>query len=118
MLLVKGTDSLAAPATTSNNYADDDIVILQVSSCRFHVKAGDLKHASTYFRDRLPKQDVMSSGTTAPSASQLHITADGSIVVQADPDIFRHVVTYLQTGSAPLFYKANEGFDYGRYAAL
>ena len=44
--------------------------------------------------------------------------SDGSYFIDADPEIFKHILRYLRTRAFPLFYSRADGFDYGLYAAL
>lgn len=43
---------------------------------------------------------------------------DGSLFIDADPDVFQHVLRYLQRGVLPVFWSLEQGFNYGLYAAL
>ena len=43
---------------------------------------------------------------------------DGSYFVDADPDLFIHILRYLRRGVFPLFYNAKYGFDFALYQAL
>lgn len=45
--------------------------------------------------------------------------SDGSYFLDADPDVFEHVLRFMQRPSVfPLFYNATQGFDYGLYCRL
>jgi hypothetical protein len=44
--------------------------------------------------------------------------ADGSFFVDADPDLFKHILQYLRRGVLPVFYDKDRGHDYALYAAL
>jgi BTB/POZ domain-containing protein KCTD9 len=43
---------------------------------------------------------------------------DGSYFVDADPDLFSHILRYLRHGLLPIFFSERKGHDYGMYAAL
>lgn len=44
--------------------------------------------------------------------------ADGACFVDADPDLFVHILRYLRHGQLPIFYANGTGPDYGLYAAV
>ncbi|KAL9087856.1 MAG: hypothetical protein Q9165_006418 [Trypethelium subeluteriae] len=44
--------------------------------------------------------------------------SDGSYFLDAEPDIFEHILCYLRHETFPLFYTHKSGFDYGKYNAL
>lgn len=43
---------------------------------------------------------------------------DGSYFVDADGDLFEHILRYLRRGVLPVFYDKSKGHDYARYLAL
>lgn len=43
---------------------------------------------------------------------------DGSYFIDADPDLFAHILRYLRHTILPIFYTNGTGHDYGLYAAL
>lgn len=44
--------------------------------------------------------------------------ADGSYFIDADGDLFKHILIYLRRGTFPIFYTNSDGHDYGLYLAL
>ncbi|KAM3083191.1 hypothetical protein ACMFMG_003851 [Clarireedia jacksonii] len=44
--------------------------------------------------------------------------ADGSYFIDADPDLFSHILRYLRRGVLPLFYDNAKGHDHALYTAL
>ena len=61
--------------------------------------------------------------TIAPSAvltrlTTLHSPSEGPYFIDADPDLFAHVLRYLRTGIFPVFYSAGGGHDEPMYHAL
>jgi hypothetical protein len=44
--------------------------------------------------------------------------ADGSYFVDADPNLFEHILRYLRRGVLPVFYEKLKGHDYAQYVAL
>lgn len=44
--------------------------------------------------------------------------ADGSYFIDADPELFEHILRYLRRGVLPIFYDKAKGHDYARYLAL
>ncbi|RAL06902.1 uncharacterized protein BO97DRAFT_447229 [Aspergillus homomorphus CBS 101889] len=43
---------------------------------------------------------------------------DGSYFIDADPDLFEHLLRYLRRGIFPIFYDRQKGHDYPKYFAL
>jgi BTB/POZ domain-containing protein KCTD9 len=43
---------------------------------------------------------------------------DGVLVVDADGELFEHILRYLRRGVLPIFYDASKGHDHGLYLAL
>jgi hypothetical protein len=43
---------------------------------------------------------------------------DGSYFIDADPDLFEHILRYLRRGVLPVFYDRAKGHDYVLYGAL
>lgn len=44
--------------------------------------------------------------------------ADGSYFIDADPDLFEHILRYLRRGVLPIFYDDAKGHDHALYLAL
>ncbi|OCL04808.1 hypothetical protein AOQ84DRAFT_345683 [Glonium stellatum] len=43
---------------------------------------------------------------------------DGSYFIDADPDLFKHILRYLRRGVLPIFYDSGKGHDHALYLAL
>jgi len=81
-------------------------VNLQVGECRFTTLASTLSDGSSFFTSLL-------SDRWEDSRSN-----DGSYFVDADPDLFAHILRYLRRGVLPVVYEKSHGFDYAFYRAL
>jgi len=81
-------------------------VNLQVGECRFTTLASTLSDGSSFFASLL-------SDRWEDSRSN-----DGSYFVDADPDLFAHILRYLRRGVLPVVYEKSHGFDYAFYRAL
>ena len=79
---------------------------LQVGERRFTTLASTLTDGSSFFASLL-------SDRWSDSRSD-----DGSFFVDADPDLFAHILRYLRRGVLPILYNKCQGFDYGFYGAL
>jgi BTB/POZ domain-containing protein KCTD9 len=79
---------------------------LQVGERRFTTLASTLSDGSSFFASLL-------SDRWPESRSD-----DGSYFVDADPDLFVHILRYLRRGVPPVLYNKCQGFDYGLYRAL
>ncbi|KAI9791017.1 MAG: hypothetical protein M1816_004584 [Peltula sp. TS41687] len=82
-------------------------VTLQVGQGRFITQRMTLIQGSGYFRQLLQ----------APIAAPI-LQADGSYLLDTDPDLFTHVLQYLRRGVLPLFYDNVKGHDHARYLSL
>ncbi|MCJ1451023.1 hypothetical protein MMC28_001357 [Mycoblastus sanguinarius] len=83
-------------------------VTLQVGGQRFVTRAKTLVEGSGYFCSLL-------SGRWDSTNSKQE---DGSYFVDADPDVFQHVLRYLRHSLLPLFYDGVKGHDYPLYLAV
>lgn len=81
-------------------------ISLQVGERYFVTLKSTLEEKSSFFRALLAEEW---RGSRSP---------DGSYFVDADPDLFVHILRYLRRGVFPLFYKATDGFDFALYRAL
>ncbi|KAE8150038.1 BTB/POZ protein [Aspergillus avenaceus] len=81
------------------------MVTLQVGDRRFTTTHDTLVSQSTFF-------DALLSSRWAHNQQ-----SDGSYFVDADPDLFEHILRFLRRGVCPLFYDHN-GHNYGLYLAL
>lgn len=93
------SEPLSAP--TSNTPVN-----LQVGECRFTTLASTLSDGSSFFASLL-------SDRWEDSRSN-----DGTYFVDADPDLFTHILRYLRRGVLPIVYEKSHGFDYAFYQAL
>ena len=82
-------------------------ITLEVGTHRFATTIATLRQESAYF-------SALFSGRW----SQTNVQADGSYFIDADGDLFKHILRYLQNGVFPLFYDNVKGFDDVRYLAL
>lgn len=82
-----------------------DKVTLDVGGRKFVTLASTL-HESTFFRSLI-------SGRWEHDRQP-----DGSHFIDADPDLFAHVLEYLRRGRMPLFWDREKGHDFDRYKAL
>ena len=82
------------------------IIVLQVGERRFTTRASTLCDGSSFFASLLSDrwQDSRSD--------------DGSYFIDADPDLFAHILRYLRRGVLPLVYGKSQGFDHAFYQTL
>ncbi len=81
------------------------MIILQVGSQRFHTSEATLSGSS-----------MLASMISQRWSS--HRQPDGSYFIDADPEIFNHILRFLRHGIYPLCYSLEKGHDYGSYAAV
>ncbi|KAH6716314.1 BTB/POZ protein [Leptodontidium sp. MPI-SDFR-AT-0119] len=93
--------STSAPPPPSNSRQ----ITLQVGERRFVTVAETLTHESGFFAALL-------------SGRRDNEQADGSLFIDADPELFEHVLRYLRRGVLPIFYDSAKGHDYSLYLAL
>jgi hypothetical protein len=80
-------------------------IILQVGERRFTTTRDTLTEESPFFLAFL-------SGRWSVAQD------DGSYFIDADPDLFSHILRYLRRGVLPLFYDNTKGHDHALYIAL
>lgn len=80
-------------------------ITLQVGERRFNTTRETLIRDSPFFATLLSDQGG-------------HPQEDGSYFVDADGDLFEHVLRYLRRGVFPIFYDKLKGHDYALYLAL
>lgn len=85
---------------------DDPQIALQVGERRFLTTRSTLTHESAFFSSLL-------SDRWSHTAQ-----ADGSYFIDADPDIFVHILRYLRRGVYPLLYDNRHGHDHALYLQL
>lgn len=84
----------------------DPRVVLQVGEIRFTTLASTLSDKSSFFAALLSERWDNSR------------SSDGSYFVDADPDLFAHILRYLRRGVLPVVYDKTRGFDHAFYQAL
>ena len=80
-------------------------ITLQVGGRRFVTTGETLSRESGFF-------------STLLSGHWDHIQADGSFLIDADPQLFEHILRYLRRGVLPVFYDNSKGHDHALYLAL
>lgn len=85
----------------------DAPITLQVGEREYRTRASTLTGGSAYFASMLSGRWL-----GAP------VSVERSTFVDADPDLFQHVLQYLRRGVFPIFWKRNGGFDYALYTSL
>ncbi|KAK8217963.1 hypothetical protein IWZ01DRAFT_537631 [Phyllosticta capitalensis] len=96
-------DDKKAPCELS---ISDGPITLQVCTRRFVTTRDTLRSGSSYF-------DALLSSRWAHNAQ-----SDGSFFVDADPDLFAHILRFLRRGVYPVFFDVEKGHDYALYTAL
>lgn len=94
----------AEPTTNSSSTAR--VITLQVGERRFITTHETLVAESGFFASLL-------SGRW-----DNNLMEDGSYFIDADPNLFDHILCYLRRGVFPLFYEKSKGHDYAQYLAL
>lgn len=89
--------SLLTPDSEASK--DDGLIYLSVRGQTFVTVAETLQESE--YLQRLTSQSI-----------------DKRCFVDADPELFKHILRYLRDGQYPLFYETNSGFDYGKYHDL
>jgi hypothetical protein len=95
------------PSTQIDDFHENrsEIIELQVGQQRFTALRSTLVEQSTYFKSLL--------------SGRWNTRADGSYFVDADPDLFAHILNYLRRPDVfPLFYDNVKGHDFLKYYAL
>ena len=104
--LTKIAGEALKPGPGTSKSANSDRVVVQVGDRRFTTLRGTLTSESTYFAARL-------------STRWDDREDDGSFFVDADPELFEHILRFCRSGIFPLFFNAAAAkFDYGKYAAV
>jgi hypothetical protein len=85
--------------------AADRQITLQVGERRFTTTRETLVAESSFFASLL-------------SGRWDNAQEDGSYFIDADPDLFKHVLHYLRRGILPIFYDMIKGHDRSLYVAL
>ncbi|KAK8196947.1 uncharacterized protein BKA78DRAFT_340689 [Phyllosticta capitalensis] len=96
-------DDKKAPCELS---ISDGPITLQVCTRRFVTTRDTLRSGSPYFEALL-------------SSRWAHnVQSDGSIFIDADPDLFAHILRFLRREVYPVFFDVDKGHDYALYTAL
>ncbi|KAH7073533.1 hypothetical protein BKA63DRAFT_603897 [Paraphoma chrysanthemicola] len=83
------------------------LIVLDVSGRKFQTQKATLQ-TSPYFQNLLARWDNCTDQQE-----------DGSYYIDADPDVFRHVLDFMRRPSKfPLFWTKETGFDYALYNKL
>lgn len=92
-------------SSASSTPSSSTLIDLQVGERRFTTRKSTLAEGSGWFAALLSSRwrEVCSS--------------DGSYFVDADPDLFEHLLRYMRRSVLPVFYNEN-GFDHALYRAL
>lgn len=94
------------PPPVESTQTNDNRVKIHVGERHFIAFRDTLTGESAYFKARL-------------SERWNDREKDGSFFIDANPDMFDHILNYLRSGIFPLFFDAGtQSFDYGKYAAL
>ncbi|KAJ5920984.1 hypothetical protein N7466_009310 [Penicillium verhagenii] len=80
-------------------------ITLQVGERRFVTTRSTLEYESLFFKTLL-------------SGRWDNALPDGSYFIDADPDLFEHILRYLRRMVFPVFYDSNKGHDHSKYHAL
>ncbi|KAL8883692.1 MAG: hypothetical protein Q9205_006794 [Flavoplaca limonia] len=94
-------DSAEEPHTPASSIP----LVLQVGEQRFHVS-----------KDTLAGSHMLAAKVSERWSSDSQ--TDGSYFVDADPEIFKHILRFLRHGVYPLCYDKAEGHDFATYAAI
>ncbi|KAK3045484.1 protein homooligomerization [Extremus antarcticus] len=88
-------------------HTSSQVITLDVGGRKFVTTQSTLTEGSTFFASLL-------STTWAGGRLQ----KDGDLFVDADPEIFAHLLAFLRRSKPPLFWTRTEGFNLALYAAL
>ena len=103
-------DASEAPTTiqwSDSHAAKGERVLLRVGERLFRTFASTLTTESPFFADLLSER-----------AMTMLQDYGEAIFVDADPELFEHILRYLRHGVYPLFWDRQKGFDLGLYVAL
>ncbi|MCJ1338249.1 hypothetical protein MMC09_003535 [Bachmanniomyces sp. S44760] len=93
-------------SSTSHDPLPDEQIELQVGERHFTTLTTTLTEGSSFFA-------ALFSDRWAASASKPQ-----SLFIDADPDLFTHILRYLRRGVLPIIYDKSHGFDHAFYRAL
>ncbi|ORY55912.1 BTB/POZ protein [Pseudomassariella vexata] len=94
--------------TEEEDYHADDI------NGRVNLQVGEQRFVTT--KDTLLQADYFRSLLLSPCSCKRQ--RDGSYFIDADPELFNHILRYLRRGIRPVFWDLTKGHDYVQYNAL
>jgi len=102
---ISGADAASEDGCISPLPAVGTKITLEVGEQRFVTTAATLTEESGFFSSLL-------------SGRWDNTQEDGSYFIDADADLFKHILRYLRRGVLPIFYDNLKGHDHGMYLAL
>ena len=106
--VTEDTNAEARPSTTSSKDAAPKpglMIVLQVGERKFTTTKETLEESGFF--------DALLSGRWVNQHSP-----DGSYFIDADPDLFAHILRYLRRGVLPVIWTKENGHNYPMYTAL
>lgn len=83
----------------------NSLIILRLDEKLFYTTKDTLIQESGYF-------------SALFSGSWMDSTRDGVLILDADADVFKHIMRFFRTGVLPVFYDGLKGFDHQLYSLL
>ena len=84
------------------------------STARIELQVGERRFTTTV--STFPENSFLNSIISGRWESSR--SSDGAYFIDADPDLFAHILRYLRRGMLPIFYSKTDGFDHALYDAL
>lgn len=104
---IKSLSPEPSPPQQLTSFFKSDTIRLQVGGQNFITRPETLTEESDFFRSLLSRWEDCRDKQP-----------DGSFFVDADPDLFKHILRYLRRGVLPLFYDDVQGHDHALYLAV